>query len=148
MTKKIAKDGRRSWGHALKAWLPAIAYMAVIFTLSAQPDLSADLPFSGGDKAAHAVIYLGLALLVFRSTIKSPLAGYRWPYIQVFCLTALFGISDEYHQHFVPGRTMDKFDWFADVLGVVIALILIAILRKPAANGGTEIGEIQEEKRR
>lgn len=148
MTKETANTGRRSWRRALKAWLPAIAYMAVIYTLSAQPDLPAELPFSGGDKVAHAVIFLGLALLVFRSTVKSPLVGRLGPYVQTFCLTALYGISDEYHQHFVPGRTMDKFDWFADVLGVVIALILIAILRKPATNGGTEIGEIKEEKRR
>lgn len=147
MTEETANAGRKRWRHKLRAWLPAIAYMAVIFVLSAQSDLPASFPFHGGDKAAHAVIYLGLALLVFRSTVRSPLAGYRWPYVQSFVLAVLYGVTDEFHQKFVPGRTMDVIDWLSDIAGVLLALILIAVLRKPAANGGKEIGKVQKEKR-
>jgi len=33
---------------------------------------------------------------------------------------ALYGITDEWHQMYVPGRTPDLADWIADVVGVLL----------------------------
>lgn len=39
--------------------------------------------------------------------------------------SVLYGLSDEVHQYFVPGRTADVFDFLADALGVVFGVILL-----------------------
>lgn len=43
----------------------------------------------------------------------------------LFC--ALYGLSDEWHQSFVEGRDADIYDWFADMLG---AVLLVLVVRK------------------
>jgi len=40
-----------------------------------------------------------------------------------FC--SLYGITDEFHQSLVPGRSPDMLDWLADTLGATIAIFLI-----------------------
>jgi VanZ family protein len=37
-------------------------------------------------------------------------------------LSSLYGISDELHQSFVPGRTPDVHDWIADTWGAAVAI--------------------------
>ena len=40
----------------------------------------------------------------------------------VLALASLYGITDEMHQHFVPGRTADIADWYSDSIVSAIAL--------------------------
>ena len=42
-------------------------------------------------------------------------------------LAAMYGVSDEFHQKFVPGRTPDVFDAAADTAGACAAMLLIFI---------------------
>jgi VanZ family protein len=44
--------------------------------------------------------------------------------------TSLYGASDELHQYFVPNRSCDFYDWLADSIGAVMALITIYLLTK------------------
>ncbi len=98
-------------------WGPIIAYMAVIFIGSSFSKLP-DIPMGFSDKVAHFSEYAVLALLVARG-----LAGPRWlsitfPYVLAAILVAgLYGMSDEFHQLFVPGRDCDIRDWAADTMG-------------------------------
>jgi VanZ family protein len=93
-----------------------VAYCALIFLLSGMetlPESASAIP----DKVAHVILYSGLGFLVARWLRRSK--G-RTPFsacciATVFCL--LYGSSDEFHQYFVPGRTMEVGDVFADVLG-------------------------------
>ncbi len=39
-------------------------------------------------------------------------------------VTVLYGASDEWHQRLVPGRSSTFRDWFTDILGATIALLL------------------------
>ncbi|MBE0435524.1 MAG: VanZ family protein, partial [Methylomicrobium sp.] len=41
----------------------------------------------------------------------------------IFC--SLYGISDEWHQSFVDGRSSDVYDWIADTIGAAIALFIL-----------------------
>lgn len=41
----------------------------------------------------------------------------------LFC--SLYGISDEWHQSFVVGRSSDVLDWLADTSGAVLASFLL-----------------------
>ncbi|MCA9424620.1 MAG: VanZ family protein, partial [Candidatus Omnitrophica bacterium] len=58
--------------------------------------------------------------------------GRKWILIAI-ALSALYGISDEFHQSFVPERTSDIFDWFADLVGASLLFALqkplLALLR-------------------
>ena len=104
----------------LHTWLPLIAWMGLIFYLSAQPDLPhpgggwADLLFSSG---AHAFVFGVLAVLWARA-----LEGRRRALWIAFALTVLYALSDEFHQAFVPGRTPDPLDLLCDGLGALAGL--------------------------
>jgi VanZ family protein len=37
-------------------------------------------------------------------------------------IVSIFGLSDELHQHFTPGRSMEFMDWVADTLGATLAV--------------------------
>src|SRR5260221_509538 len=51
----------------LTRWLPLLAYVALVFILSAQPNLSVPGTFRYRDKVAHLIEYGGLAWLVQRA---------------------------------------------------------------------------------
>lgn len=69
------------------------------------------------DKIAHFSVYGLLATLVLRAR------GERAAW-QTVALVSLFGLSDELHQHFTPGRAMDALDWVADTAGAALAVTL------------------------
>lgn len=100
--------------------------MALIFFVSALPKLPTLPTLFGIDKIQHAGAYLILGLLLYRAT---KLVGMR-PYARSFILGALYGAFDEIHQRFVPGRDMSGLDWLADVAGIVIAMLAVAMIHK------------------
>jgi VanZ family protein len=100
-------------------WGPVILYMGIIFYLSSQSDVS--IPSALSDKSWHSIGYTGFAMLIVRA-----LAGgfpRRISTITAFLAIALataYGVTDEFHQSFVPGRTSDVHDLFADATGAAI----------------------------
>jgi len=136
MPKQSMKLPLTSLMPVVKAWWPALLYMAAIFILSAQsklPELPG--PILSWDKSLHLIAYLGLGFVLFRAVSLTPLLG-PGLYPQSLLVGALYGASDELHQRFVPGRTMDFFDWLADVMGLALALLIIGIIKNRRANGG------------
>ncbi|HHD56315.1 MAG TPA: VanZ family protein [Desulfobulbaceae bacterium] len=102
-------------------FIPMILVMGIIFFLSNQPGDTLPLPdVPNLDKLLHAGIYSLLAATTLfavqnESTLKKPrLSGF---FVLLFCL--LYGISDEWHQSFVPGRTPSIWDIAADTTGAV-----------------------------
>jgi VanZ family protein len=95
--------------------------MAAIFVVSGLQQLPTPpvLSFSGG----HVVAYAGLAVLVVRA-----LAGGMPPHVtrpiavRALVITIAYGISDEFHQSFVPGRTSDVLDVIADAAGAFLGV--------------------------
>jgi len=96
-------------------WIPALAIMAVLFLLSAQPDLgtgwSWDLPLR---KAGHMVAYGALWLALLYAV------GGRRPALAT-ALALVYAVSDEWHQSFVGGRTGTGTDVAIDALGMGLA---------------------------
>lgn len=94
-------------------------YCAGIFWMSSQSlDELPRMPVSGLDKAAHMVLYGGLAAVVSLGIRRSgkPIQ----PVVQIlapagFCL--LYGLTDEIHQLFIPNRHFDLLDLVADAGG-------------------------------
>jgi VanZ family protein len=99
--------------------------MAFIFTLSSisQPP---SLP-EGSDKNLHALLYAGLGALLVRAW-SGGLLGRRVTATAVtvaVTIAALYGISDEFHQWFVPPRTVEAADVAADTIGAAVAAAVL-----------------------
>jgi len=110
--------------------LLALAWMALLFYLSHQPALHTPMLFPGQDKLFHALVYgvLGILLLGSQAPTKG---GFNATQVRSSILIAsLYGISDEIHQYFVPGRHSDVWDWVADTLGALLAILLMAQLSR------------------
>lgn len=102
-------------------WLPAAAWAIVIFVLSSVPRLPAP-PGGLTDKHAHAITFgvLTLACLYGLTAGRWRLVGAR-SVVLAITLAVAYGVSDEVHQAFVPGRTPDPADVAADAIGAVLA---------------------------
>lgn len=104
----------------LRAWLPALAWAGAIFFLSSRsrlPEGPELIPHF--DKVAHFGAYALLGLLLARAVRATEL-----PLAAAVALGWLYGASDEWHQSFVPGRSVDAWDWAADALGVLAGVYL------------------------
>lgn len=108
-------------GRLVSLWVPVGLLMAIVFVLSAQPRLPAG-PFPGTDKWAHTITYATLAAAWLRA-----LAGGRWegvtagPVVSAAVAAVAYGVTDESHQSFVPGRSADAVDFVADAVGAGVA---------------------------
>jgi len=105
--------------------------MALIFLLSAQPKLP-DIPGldaivqDNSDKVKHIIAYAVLAGLIWRALGAKFATGRRFALAVV--IAVLYGVTDEYHQRFVPNRTCDICDLAADATGALIAAAVAAIM--------------------
>ena len=135
--KGNATIGQGSWGLCRWVWrlvatVSVVAWMGLIFYLSSSSP--ADLPrqieaFSWlgklRDVVGHLVLYgvLGPLLLVsLWSWVTRSTYQLRWALIAVG-FGVLYGVIDEYHQSFVPGRSASTFDVFIDGVGVVVGVV-------------------------
>lgn len=81
------------------------------------------------DKIAHIFLYFGLGILLhitFRHSDNNILKKYA-PIFAIF-LGIAYGITDEIHQMYVPGRTSSVADLMADGIGVTLAQIVFWII--------------------
>ena len=63
--------------------------------------------------------------MLLRALARGRLSGVTWRRALAAVLVAtLYGISDEAHQAFVPGRYPDRFDVLADCVGATLAVTL------------------------
>lgn len=105
----------------------SICIAVAIFGLSAQSKLPipASVSFPGLDKFLHACAFGSLAF-----TLSYWFSADKWnanplKYFAFTCaIAACYGITDELHQIFVPGRDASIYDWFADCTGGVLAVAL------------------------
>ena len=102
---------------------PALIIMGVIFYFSNLPGDSINFVpvFKGADKLLHAFIYALLAVACI-PTAKSLIKKYSLRYVAIgivlFCF--LCGISDEFHQSFIPYRFSSGWDVLADTAGATL----------------------------
>jgi len=83
----------------------------------------APLPEEVSDKTAHLWAYAGLAILAVRAVGGGlPCRVMLRVALLAFLIAAGYGVFDEVHQLFVPGRSGDVFDWFADASGAVVGI--------------------------
>ncbi len=86
-------------------------------------------------RSFHLLLYLILGYLVYRALMAS--TG-RYAFWVALAACSLYGLSDEFHQRFVPGRSFQWFDLAFDIFGAFLGILLyhwvvrILVHRRPA----------------
>lgn len=94
-------------------WPFALAVMIVVASGRSQLAAPALMTF---DKLAHFSLFGLLATLVVRNGFPARRAWVAWLFVSAF------GLTDEWHQSFTPGRSVEVADWVADTLGAMAAV--------------------------
>lgn len=111
------------WGVAALLW------MGVIFRLSALPGSAIPGHFSS---LGHFVLYAVLGGLYFMALPKKTPGSLRWAILAIV-LASAYGVTDEFHQSFVPGRVPDVMDWLVDTAGALATVSLLTAWRAATA---------------
>ena len=106
-------------------WGPFLAALAAVFWLSSLSDVPGAHYF--WDKLLHTVGYAGLGVLALRAFHGGFERLRPAPPLYAALAVILWGISDEFHQSFVPGRNASAWDVAADAIGFALAFALLAI---------------------
>lgn len=122
-------------------WGPAVAQMAAIFALSSQESLPS-LPGGLTDYTGHFIGYAILGVLLLRG-----FAGAAWRGVTsragwlAVAVSSAYGVTDEVHQLFVPGRSATVEDWIADTLGAIAGVTLVRAAARvmTRAGGGRDV---------
>ena len=109
----------------LRVWGPFLAALAIVFWLSSLSQVPG--AHYVWDKLLHVVGYAGLGVLALRAFH----GGLEPPRVRPTSLAGLavvlWGVSDEFHQSFVPGRDASALDVVADALGFLIAVAIVRL---------------------
>ncbi len=119
---------RRTFGWAAAAWAAGIA---VLSHLPYPPDPGPVFPLK--DKLAHGILYAVLGALA------APAASgrIRRPVALVLFAAAVgigYGMIDEFHQSFIPQRSVEIADLLADLLGGLAGGIVAVSWMQPKRN--------------
>lgn len=112
------------------AWAAGITYLS-----SLTPERLPEMRWEHADKLSHfAAFAVGGFLTTYAVRWSFPM-GWGLSALLAVTFVALFGVLDEVHQIFVPGRSgADVGDWIADFLGALAgsqcARLFHAILRR------------------
>jgi VanZ family protein len=110
-----------SW-RLLVLWGPVIIVMALIFFVSSMNE--APLPDDVSDKTGHVLAYTVLAVAVVRAVAGGLPRRITMRIATIaMAITVAYGVSDEFHQMSVAGRSADSADLAADAAGALLATI-------------------------
>jgi len=108
-------------------WLPVILWAAIIFTFSANPTTStSEIHWQDFliKKTLHILFFGTLATLLYRALRVSGVGKFRAGYTTII-ITFLYGVTDEIHQSFTPGRMPRVYDVAFDTIGAILAVFVI-----------------------
>ena len=91
-------------------------WVALTFTLTSIPDPEFGPSFPGADKVVHFGFYgvMGFLFVLWRREIGT---GASAAIVWAAIFAALLGAVDEFHQQWIPGRSMELLDWVTDFAG-------------------------------
>jgi len=91
-------------------------WVAFTLTLTSIPNPRFGSLFPGADKIAHFGCY-GVAGFLFVLWRRENGTGAVVAVVWAAIFAALLGAVDEFHQQWIPGRSMEFIDWVADFAG-------------------------------
>ena len=108
----------------------ALLWAALLYYLSDQPTVVEIQAFEYQDKALHLFAYGVLGMLIM-GALRADSNGYRVSQLLLATVLAgIYGLLDEYHQSFVPGRDPALGDVVADVAGGLLGALLVYLLAR------------------
>lgn len=111
-----------------RAWALVGAWVALQLTATSLPGYAVpDVGFDA-DELAHVVMYGVLGFLVVRALRHGADGVAPVRLLAAWPLLALFGVLDEWHQRFIPGRYPSLTDGVLDAIGAALGLWLGSIL--------------------
>lgn len=107
-----------------------VTWMIIIFIGSSVP--GNDVPgLPTPDYMLHALEYAILGWLIAwcctdqKMTILNNKKVDTWSWLyKAVLIGSFYGITDEFHQSFIPGRCADPKDWLADTIGCLVGSLL------------------------
>jgi len=106
--------------------------MTAIFAASSMTAVPS-LPGGLSNHTGHFIGYALLAALVIRA-----FAGAAWhgvtasAALKAVLFASAYGVTDEFHQRFVPNRTSAVDDWVADTIGAVAGVLIVLVVARRA----------------
>ncbi len=91
-------------------------WVALTLTLTSIPNPEFGPSFPGADKIAHFGFY-GVAGFLFVLWRRESGTGAAVAVVWAALFAALLGAVDEFHQRWIPGRSMELLDWVMDFAG-------------------------------
>ncbi len=91
-------------------------WMALLLTLTSLPNRDFGVAIPGMDKLAHFGFY-GVAGFLCSLWRRESGQSAKGAVVFAMAMVVLLGGVDEFHQQWIPGRSMDLLDWAADIAG-------------------------------
>lgn len=110
---------------------PALLCMAVIFALSSRSTLPKPANVSGEvfSVMGHFGAYFALGIALWWA-LGLGRSGHRLRILLAWVGAVLYGISDEFHQSFVPNRTPEVGDVVVDAIGSIVGILIVAFIAR------------------
>lgn len=123
----------RTW--RVFVFIITLLYSALIFYLSSLENVGMQglSPFSVPQLLQHGAEFALLGLLVFVLLRSDQLSGWKLALSSIL-IAGFYGVTDEIHQYFVPGRVCSIEDVIADFLGATFAVLIMLSFQKMLAS--------------
>lgn len=109
---------------AIPRWIPTVIIISISWYLSSREHVEHMPSFWNADKAVHFFCFGGLCFWISFACRTKTFSRVWIPVI----ITSFYGIIDEIHQSFVPGRSCSVFDWIADTSGAIFGAVLFVFM--------------------
>ena len=106
-------------------WFPVLIYCLLIYIQSSYPSPESIPDVPNIDKLLHLAAYAILGALFFRA-FRTQRFKENINLVIAFSIlsSSLYGITDEFHQYYLPYRDADVMDILADILGSICGVYI------------------------
>ena len=148
-------------GKLILSWVLVVLWAAFIFFMSAHTGSDLDegtgltaqikrwltslaTPVFGPDTdivsiGAHFTEYRVFGVLLFAALFQTLPGKPLWALaLAAIACASLYGVTDEFHQSFVPNRMCDPADWLTDTLGATLGAVVTGGIVAAKQKGRTE----------
>lgn len=110
---------------AAARWTPPIIWVVIILIGTSWPSVSVGPDVQHLDKVVHFTAYATLSALMLRATLTPRDWGTA---AIIIAMVSALGAVDEWHQSFIPGRSMSFADWIADSTGAIVGALTVRLI--------------------
>jgi glycopeptide antibiotics resistance protein len=125
-------------------WIPFIIYAGLIFYLSSLSYIGVGdqiLVQDSENLVLHVIEFFPLGFFAAQGVSKTARFLSLKLKFSAILIGSFYGLSDEIHQFFVPGRTSSFYDVGADASGVILGVLLFSMIFKKLS----EVGYLEKE---